>query len=298
MGLIYRPFLFLLSDSIFAKLIDNVSYTIKGDMIMPKNYRVDLNDDTVVEIKQILEIGTKEGFTDINTFKENGEFDLTDQILQYAKIKIDQPAEIKDNIIYDSDNALLIEDQTQSLQSVISKKNTDDNTILTGNAWINVHIPAKKFITEDNLSAGAIVNRTVDGRREPGDQVRITAINTKENYQYTVIKDENVCLWADDAKDMPGADKPIKFDITKEDCIRHYGIDEVQNYTHFTGTLTDVELDTSEDISLMISENMFNEDMTQKYPIDQGKITGHIHVPLTDLNRLLAKIGYEVVKKN
>ena len=101
---------------------------------MPKNYRVDLNDDTVVEIKQILEIGTKEGFTDINTYEKNGEFDLTDQILQYAKIKIDQPAEIKDNIIYDSDNALLIEDQTQSLQSVISKKNTDDNTILTGNA--------------------------------------------------------------------------------------------------------------------------------------------------------------------
>ena len=74
---------------------------------MPKNYRVDLNDDTVVEIKQILEIGTKDGFTDINTFKENGEFDLNDQILQYAKIKIDQQAEIKDNIEYNQNRANL-----------------------------------------------------------------------------------------------------------------------------------------------------------------------------------------------
>lgn len=265
---------------------------------MPKNYRVDLNDDTVVEIKQILEIGTKDGFTDINTFKENGEFALNDQILQYAKIKIDQPAEIKDNIVDDRDRAILIDDQDLPIQRIVWKEKTDDSTILTGSALINVHIPAKKFITDENLSAEALVNRTVDNRREPGDQVRITASNTKENYQYTVFKDIDVCLWADDAKDMPGADKPIKFDITKEDCIRHYGIDEVQNYTHFDGAFSAAELDTNEDISFMISGNMFTEDRTHKYPIDQGKITGHVHVPLTDLNRMLADIGYEVVKKN
>lgn len=291
--------IFFYTWSIFAKLIDNVNYTSKGDIIMPKNYRVDLSDDTVVEIKKILEIGTKEGFdNEINVFKENGEFVITDQLLQYAKIKIDQPADIKDHIIYDPEQALSISDQTQSLQKVVWNTKTEDNTILDGYAWVNVHIPADKFIKDDNLSAQAKeAIRDANGNRESKDQVKVTATNNKENYQYDVFKDIPVCLWDDEAKVMPGAAKPIRFNITKEDCIKHYGIDEVSNYEHFYGTFTGVGPDAGEEPMFTISGNMFNEDRTLKYPLE-GKITGHVHTTLADLNRMLADIGYEVVKKN
>lgn len=265
---------------------------------MPKNYRVDLSDDTVVEIKKILEIGTKDEFTDVNTFDKNGEFVITDQLLQYAKIKIDQHADIKNNIIDDPYRAILIDDQTQSIQRVVFKDETKDSTILSGSALINVHIPADKFIKEENLSAQAKeAVRDVNGNRESKDQVEVTATNNKENYQYTVNKNIDVCLWDDEAKVMPGAAKPIRFNITKEDCIKHYGIDEVSNYEHFDGTFTSVGPDANEEPMFTISGNMFNEDHTLKYPLE-GKITGHVHVTLSDLNRMLADIGYEIVKKN
>lgn len=264
---------------------------------MAKEYKVTLQDDTVYEIKQILNIGTTK-------------YDPDDASTQYI-IGINGVYPVEDFIDHDK-----IVVQTNGAMVNIPEGSTAENPITenghhkvvtfgeietetgpvktyTGTEFVNVAIPAERYITKDNLNADLALS--LDHEE---DMIHLVASNATPGYAYGVLKPVGLCVWADEADTQAGLGK-LKLNVTRDECIKHYYIDEVTNYTHFADLkVYHVHKDSTGDLLFDVEGKIRTEDGKSKYPYtDEHVLTECLHFTVADLNKLLDEVGYKVVEK-
>ncbi len=235
-------------------------------------YKVTLQDDTVKKLKNIVGIGiTDEEYL----ITDNGVVDV-DSFIDHTKIKVD----INDKNVHleDTDNPLLI---TTNGEQIIVREETEDNiTTYTGHKAVNVSVALDQVTSEDHITAlinGGTLgqNASVDIKVESKDRENPTAIF--KNIPFTIFKD-------DERQGIPA------INLTREDCIIHYGIDEVSNYTGYEDVQLDDIEESGDDIFMFHIQGKIGTDEERTYPYDTAKFGGYIAISKTKL----AELGYEL----
>lgn len=256
-----------------------------------KEYTVELQPNTVEKLKKVVGVGTKAG--EVYTIRENKVYEVED-FLEYPQINV-----VCGNIeahIEEPENPKTI--TTAGVHDVVTKYTREEEdpvtgeireiTVYTGVSTVDVDLEITE-VTDANHIDG-ILQKGADGY----NNVFGATVSNKSDTD-AISKTFNFTIFEDDPT---GSD--FALNLTREDCINHYHIDEANKYDH----LSDITLKSFSDegtddaIIIPIECRIVDEETGEKYPkAITEPLAGSITVSISRLNELLDRTKYKIVER-
>ena len=252
-------------------------------------YKVTLQDNTVKKLKNMLNIGT---IDEEYVIEDNGVIDV-DSFIDHTKINVN----ISDaNVHLDTEPQLIT---TQDEHQIVFENTEDGVTTYSGHSWVKVQVGINEVTSADKINAS--FDKGIIGSNNAK-----VIIGVQDNAGSSVIHKTVDFTIFDDHKE-PGKQA---INLTRSECVAHYDIDEVSNYTEFEDLqLASVKTNGDDALTLTIQGRIGGEGEAV-YPVPKtaeesehdendekkDKLSGTIDILVNDLKAKLEAIGYTIVK--